>query len=219
MCKALRLTVSFLVLAGIAGAATQHFLTFGKWMPVKWYAGAQESKVEALKVRPLYVDGKLKEFTLGEPHEITDRLMVVRRSFRLNDQLPEDAKRVPQWKWQRGGWLLVDRSTGKVSQLTLPEFDFFYSAASWYRDYVAYCGMSDDGGKVYAIVAQLGRKKPLVKKELGAALQSDIPDSQCAVPTWQRQPTRVNFTPYTGEQFHVVVRGHTADVITTADEE
>jgi hypothetical protein len=93
MCKALRLTVSFLVLAGIAKAATQHFLTFGKWMPVKWYAGAQESKVEALKVRPLYVDGKLKEFTLGEPHEITDRLMVVRRSFRLNDQLPEDAKR------------------------------------------------------------------------------------------------------------------------------
>jgi hypothetical protein len=113
----------------------------------------------------------------------------------------------------------VDRSTGKVSQLTLPEFDFVYSAASWYRDYVAYCGMSDDGGKVYAIVAQLGRKKPLVKKELGAALQSDIPDSQCAVPTWQRQPTRVNFTPHTGEQFHVVVRGHTADVVTTADEE
>lgn len=25
------------------------------------------------------------------------------------------------------------------------EFDSTYSAASWYRDYVAYCGVSDDG--------------------------------------------------------------------------
>ena len=47
----------------------------------------------------------------------------------------------------------------------LPEFDSFYSAASWYRDYVAYCGVGDDGKKTYAMVAQISRRKPVLKKE------------------------------------------------------
>ena len=46
----------------------------------------------------------------------------------------------------------VDRLTGRVSQLNLPEFDPFYSTASWYRDYIAYCGVSEDGKKLYAVV-------------------------------------------------------------------
>jgi hypothetical protein len=32
---------------------------------------------------------------------------------------------------QRGGWLLVDRLTGHVAPINLPEFDVLYSAASW----------------------------------------------------------------------------------------
>jgi len=56
----------------------------------------------------------------------------------------------------------------------LPYFDPFYSAASWYRDYVAYCGLADDGEKLYAVVAELGRKKPLVRRDLGAPGADDM---------------------------------------------
>ena len=87
---------------------------------------------------------------------MTDRLIVVRRAFRLNDALPEEATSIPNWRWQRGGWLLVDRITGHVSPINLPEFDAFYSKAAWYRDYVAYCGVSDDGKNLYAVVAHWG---------------------------------------------------------------
>jgi len=76
----------------------------------------------------------------------------------VNDALPaanaNAAAPLRYGKWQRGGWLLVDRLTGRVSQLNLAEFDPFYSTASWYRDYIAYCGVSEDGKKLYAVVAQ-----------------------------------------------------------------
>jgi len=125
------------------------------------------------------VDGRVKEYVIGSPHEVTDRLFVVRRAFRVNDSLPQDSG--PRWQWQRGGWLLVDRTTGRVSPINLPEFDAFYSAANWYRDYVAYCGVSDDGKKTYAMVAQLGRRKPVLKKPLSNdGLADDAPpDSAC----------------------------------------
>ena len=58
-----------------------------------------------------YVDAKLREFTMGEPHDVTDRIFVVRRAYRVNDWLPDDPKSVPKWRWQRSGWLLVDRQT------------------------------------------------------------------------------------------------------------
>ena len=44
-------------------------------------------KLLELKVRPLFVDTRLKEYTTGTPHELTDRLFVVRRAFRVNDTL------------------------------------------------------------------------------------------------------------------------------------
>src|SRR6266705_3884589 len=141
--------------------AKPHLLTFGKAMEVKWFVGPSETKTMALNVRPFYVDGRLREFTLGDPHDVTDHLFVVRRAFRVNDALPQDARLPANWRWQRGGWLLVDRSSGHISPISLPYFDPFYSAASWYRDYVAYCGLADDGEKLYAVVAELGRKKPL----------------------------------------------------------
>jgi len=48
--------------------------------------------------------------------------------------------------------------------VNLPDFDAVYSAATWYRDYVAYCGVSDDGTKRFDMVAELNRKKPVLKK-------------------------------------------------------
>jgi hypothetical protein len=108
--------------------------------------------------------------------------------------------------------LLVDRETGRVSQLSLPNFDAFYSLASWYRDYAAYCGVSDDGAKVFAIVAQLGSRKPILKRELGPVKDAEMPDAQCLAPDWQRQPVRVTFSPAGAQKLTFNIRGHAADL-------
>jgi hypothetical protein len=210
--------VTLLVSLPAFGAPKSHVIAFGKATSIKWLVGPAEDKALDLKVRALYVDTRLKEFTLGAPHDVTDRLFVVRRAFRLNDNLPEESASAPRWHWQRGGWLLVDRVTGKISQITLPEFDPYYSTASWYRDYAAYCGVSDDGKKLYAVVAQLGRRKPILKKALGEASGDDMPDSECSAPAWDRQPVRVSFTPEDGQKLTYSVRGHAVDVVNDSDE-
>jgi len=208
------------LLPGIAsGAPKPHVLSFGKWSTVKWFIGPSQDKPLDLKIRALYVDGRLKEFTLGTPHDVTDRLLVVRRAFRLNDALPEETSSVPNWRWQRGGWLLVDRITGHVAPINLPEFDSFYSKAAWYRDYVGYCGVSDDGKNLYAMVAQLGRRKPILKKALGDASADDVPDSACPAPSWQRQPVRVTFISQPDQKLTYSVRGHAVDVVNDEEEE
>ena len=168
MRPALCMLSAIFLLPGIAGGVPKpHVVSFGKWTTVKWFVGPGQDKPLDLRIRALYVDRRLKEFTLGTPHDVTDRLIVVRRAFRLNDALPEESTSVPNWRWQRGGWLLVDRITGRASPINLPEFDPFYSKAAWYRDYIAYCGLSDDGKNLYAMVAQLGRRKPILKKGSG----------------------------------------------------
>jgi hypothetical protein len=216
--------MAFLALSLAAAAAPKrHVLTFGKWMPVKLFVGPNEERSLEIKIRSLYVDGRLREFTTGDAHDVTERLFVVRRAYRLNDWLPSDEGKAHKWKWQRGGWVLVDRETGRITQLNLPNFDPFYSLASWYRDYAAYCGTSDDGEKLYAVVAQLGRKKPVLKRELGPVKDTDMPDAQCIAPDWQRQPPRVTFTPSEGQKLTFNIRGHAADLAPmandTADEE
>lgn len=181
-------------------------------------SGGANDKARTIKIRALIVDGRVKEYILGSPHEVTDRLFVARRVFRVNDSLPEDA--APRWQWQRGGWLLVDRTTGRVSPINLPELDAFYSAASWYRDYVAYCGVSDDGEKTYAIVAQLSRRKPLLKKALSGGIPDDAaPDSACPPPTWLRSPVRVTFEPAGGTRQSFAIRGHVVDLVNDAEDD
>jgi hypothetical protein len=209
-----------LFLQNSSPATRIHVIAFGKPMSVPWIAGsaADNDKPQFIKVRVLIVDGRVKEYVLGAAHEVTDRLFVVRRAFRVNDSLPEDS--APRWQWQRGGWLLVDRISGRVSALTLPEFDSFYSAASWYRDYVAYCGVADDGKKIDAVVAQIGRRKPVLKKTLSSdSIKDDAsPDSACPLPEWQRNPTRVSFEA-AGEKQTFAIRGQVVDLVNDADEE
>src|ERR1700739_940827 len=89
-----------IALAATSSAAKEHAVTFGAPTQVQWFVGAAEENSLKLKVRPLYVDGHLKEFTIGEPRDITDRAFVVRRAYRVNDQLPSDTKQAPKWKWQ-----------------------------------------------------------------------------------------------------------------------
>jgi hypothetical protein len=218
-------TTTFVLMFVMIGAASEkcaavpkpHVITFGKWMSAKW-PNATGQKLLDLKVRPLFVDTRLKEYTTGSPHDLTERLFAVRRAFRMNDALPGEAVNTTQWQWQRGGWLLVDRLTGRVSQLNLPEFDPFYSAASWYRDYIAYCGVSEDGKKLYAVVAQVGRRKPVLKKDVGEPAAGDDPDSECPPPEWQRTPMRVIFQ-HGGEQKVVFsIRSRVVDVVNDAEE-
>ncbi|HTC46078.1 MAG TPA: hypothetical protein VK722_02055 [Candidatus Aquilonibacter sp.] len=203
-----------------------HIITFGKSISVQWFAerDAENAKAIPLKVRPLLVDARMKEFTLGLPHDVTDRLFVIRRAFRMNDSLPEESASPPHWQWQRGGWLLVDRVTARISPLNLPEFDTQYSAVSWYRDYAAYCGLSDDGKKIYAVVAQINRRKPVLKKVLDSAAMKDeekipSPDSICPAPAWQRSPARVSFEPTNAAKQTFAVRGHLVDLITEEEDD
>jgi hypothetical protein len=233
MRRRLLLIVLSLCIAAHESAAVPkpHVIVFGKWTAAK-SPNATGEKMLDLKVRPLLVDSRLREYTTGAPHELTDRLFVVRRVFRVNDALPQES--AARWQWQRGGWLLVDRLSGRISPLNLPEFDPFYSTASWYRDYVAYCGVSEDrqredrqkedrqkedGQKRYAVVAQVGRRKPILKKALGEPAGGDEPDSECPAPTWERTPARVTFQPAGGQKVMFSIRGRVVDVVTDAEDE
>lgn len=205
--------VSCLLFGGIALAASKpHVVAFGKWTTVKWAVGEDEHASLDLKVRPLFVDGQTKEFTTGLPHDVTDRTFAVQRVFRLNDSLSQEAAR---WRWERGGWLLVNRVTGKMQQVPLPEFDPYNSSVMWFRDYAAYCGVSEDGKKASAIVVQLGRRKPMLKKPLGDA--AAIPASDCPAPVWQRAPARVTFDPKNEQKFTFTVPTRALDAV--AEEE
>lgn len=210
--------ISGLVLAGLllSGAAKSKVVSFGRWMSVKWLVGAQEETALELKVRPLLVNGEVKLFSTGESHDITPQLFVVREAHRLNDMLPSDT--VPKWKWQPGGWVLVNRATAHITKINLPEYDSFYSEGVWYRDFVAYCGVADNE-KLYAMVVQVGRRKPVVKKLLGAAKIGDLPNSECATPQWLRQPMRVIFEPVGGQKVSFNVRGQTVEIPSDSSEE
>jgi len=216
--KVLPLLLILLVtsLSGTVSAANKpHVITFGKWVSAKW-PNATGQELFDFKVRPLLVDARIKEYTTGNPHEVTDRLFVVRRAFRLNDALPFE--NAPRWQWQRGGWLLVDRLTGHISQLNLPEFDAFHSTASWYRDYIAYCGVSEDGKDVFAMLVQVGRRKPILKKEVGQAKSGDDPDSACLVPTWERSPMRVTFQADGDHKLIFSLRNRIVDGVNDGDD-
>ncbi len=216
------------LILGLANASSAvskpHIVALGKWTSAQWFPDSIDGdKPVALRVRPLLVDARIKEFTLGPTHDVTDRLFVVRRAFRVNDSLPQESDSSPRWQWQRGGWLLVDRVSGHVAAINLPEFDAFYSAASWYRDYAAYCGVSEDGKKVYAVVAQISRRKPVLKKLLEGATWNEAenaaPDSACPAPAWERAPVRVTFEPVGIAKQTFAIRGHLVDLVAEDSDE
>lgn len=167
-------------------------------------AGAQTGE-DSLKIRALLVDTVLKEWTTGDAHDVTDRSFVVRRAIRLNDSLPSDvadqkfapaassAPAASRWVWQRGPWLLVDRVTGRITPLKLPDYDPGVSQVSWFRDYGAYCGITATGKSLYAVVAQVERGKPILAKKLSAFDVENHPDPACNQPDWQREPLRITF--------------------------
>jgi len=168
-------------------------------------AGPEET---ILKTRALLVDGRVSEWTTGEAHDVTDRSFVVRRALRINDSLPADwlpanasppdkaAKPAAEhWVWQRGPWLLVDRATGRVTALKLPDYDPGASQVAWFRDYGAYCGVTATGKSLYAVVAQVGVRKPVLAKKLAAYDAASHPWPVCSESEWQREPLKITFHP------------------------
>lgn len=187
-----------LLLLCLPGAAKVHSVTLGGWRKVPYTApsaGSSSSPDEPtrLRVRPLVVDGQVKDWTTGEIHEITDRTFVARRAVKLNDALPDEAG--AHWLWVLGPWLLVDRISAHISILHLPDFDPAVSEIVWFRDYAAYCGVNSTGKHLYAVVSQLGVRRPLIAKALSQWTVDDHPTPACAPATWQRQPLQVVFHP------------------------
>jgi hypothetical protein len=193
-------------------ASKPHVVAFGKWTSIKWQADDDGNSLD-VKVRPLIVDGKIKEFTLGPTHDVTEHLFVVQRMFRVNDSLPQESG-PPRWRWERGGWLLVDRTSGRVQAITMPEFDPYHSQANWFRDYVAYCGTSDDSQKGFAMIVQLGNRRPLLKKTLPENNREG-----CPAPTWQRNPVRVSFATREDPKLTFTVSSRAVDLATDDESE
>jgi len=157
-------------------------------------AGAAPDE-DSLKIRALLLDSVVKEWTTGDSHDVTDRSFVVRRVIRLNDALPTDKPGQGHWVWQRGPWLLVDHVNGHIVALKLPDYDNAVSQVSWFRDYGAYCGLTTSNKSLYAVVAQVAARKPVLAKKLDAFDQSSHPLPVCAPAEWQREPLRITFHP------------------------
>jgi hypothetical protein len=192
-----------------------HTVTLGPYRRVPYTPpdATPETKgdeTSSLKIRPLFVDDRQKEWTTGEIHDVTDRTFTVRRALRINDALPSEAG--SRWIWQPGPWLSVDRMTGHITALHLPDFDAAVSDVVWFRDYAAYCGTSTTAAKggLYAIVAQLGAHKAVVQKQIGKWPQTDHFIPVCQPAGWQRLPLRVTLKPTGGEATTYDVVGGTS---------
>jgi hypothetical protein len=159
-------------------------------------AGPDEN---TLKIRALIVDGVVKEWTSGDAHDVTDRSFVVRRVIRLNDTLPGEkpgpGDKAGHWVWQRGPWLIVDKITGHIVALKLPDWDPGVSLASWFRDYAAYCGVTASGKSLNAVVAQVAARKPVLSRKLAPFDSENHPSPVCGTAEWQREPLRITFHP------------------------
>ena len=189
-------------LTGLA-APIVHTVTLGAsrrvpYTPPEANSGNKGDEGTTLRVRPLLVDGRQREWTVGELHEVTDRSFVVRRVLRINDSLPGDL--AARWTWQPGPWLMVDRTTGHITALHLPAFDPEVSEAVWFRDYAAYCGIATTvKGGLVAVVAELGARKAVVQRAIGPWPQANAPYPVCAAAKWQRTPMRATIQPAGGE--------------------
>jgi hypothetical protein len=186
----------------IASAAKVHTVGLGAvrkvpYTPPEATPETRSDDSTSLRVRPLMVDDKQREWTVGPIHEVTDRTFVVQRALRLNDGLPGEAVR---WTWQPGPWLMVDRVTGHVTALHLPDFDPQVSEIIWFRDYAAYCGIATTlKGGLMAVVAELGARKAVVQQKLSAWPLPNAPHPVCEASKWQRTPMRATIQQAGGQ--------------------
>lgn len=67
------------------------------------------------------------------------------------------------------------------------------SQVSWFRDYAAYCGVTASGKSLYAVVAQLEVRKPVLARKLEVLDGDSHANGMCGPVEWQREPLRVTF--------------------------
>jgi hypothetical protein len=200
-------------LGAAAAPAKVHTVVLGAarrvpYTPAEANPDQKSEEATTLRVRPLLVDEHQKEWTVGEPHDVTDRSFVIRRALRINDALPGEG---PRWTWQPGPWLMVDRVTGHVAALHLPAFDAEVSDAVWFRDYAAYCGIATTAkGGLVVVVAQLGARKAVVQKVIAAWPQEHAPYPVCLRAKWQRSPIRATLQATGGPPLTFDVLGTTS---------
>ncbi len=191
-------------------AAKLHIVTLGAvrkvpYTPPEATADNKSEEATTLRIRPLVVDDKPREWTVGELHEVTDRTFVIRRALRINDGLPGEPAR---WSWQPGPWLQVDRTSGHISPLHLPEFDPQISEVVWFRDYAAYCGLLPTlKGGVMAIVVELGTHKPVGQRVLSSWPLDKPSHPVCSPAQWQRMPMRATLSLTGGQPVTFDVAG------------
>lgn len=219
------LLTSFLSPPTFAAPRKQHAAALGAPKKVSYSKTGDPSCAlpgeEWLKIRPLVVDDQIKEWTTGDSHDVTDRTFVVRRAIRLNDALPGDkpGAQKEHWIWQRGPWLMVDRLTGRVTALKLPDYEPGVSQVSWFRDYGAYCGLTSSGKTLYAVVAQLAARKPVLAQKLDV-YTPDPALPACLAPDWQREPLRITFHQVgKGDFMYEIVPGSAVLVEDSGDDE
>lgn len=204
-----------------AAAPKTHTVALGParkvvYAPPEATAENVSGEASTLRVRPLFVDGLQREWTVGDLHEVTDRSFTIRRALRLNDALPGEAAR---WTWQPGPWLLVDRVSGHIVALHLPAFDPAVSEAAWFRDYAAYCGITTTArGGLVAVVAQLSSRKAVAERLISKWPLATPPHPACGPVRWQRTPMRVTVQPNGGEAITFDVVG-TSSLIEDGDSE
>ena len=205
-----------------ATATKSHVVTLGVVRKVPYQSSgvtttASGDDAPTLKIRALLIDGVQKEWTTGEAHDVTDRSFTVQRVMKLNDALAGEAA---HWVWQPGPWLLVDRATGRVTALHLPDFDPVVSQAVWFRDYAAYCGVNETvrAQSLVAVVAQLGVRRPVVHRVLSKWDAGNHATPACAQAVWMRTPMRVKMQPTGGDAFEVAVEGNAAGLIEDNDD-
>ncbi|AFL87015.1 hypothetical protein Terro_0678 [Terriglobus roseus DSM 18391] len=210
---------ALLGLSSMANAASKvHVVALGPVRRVPYVAAdvsrdAKEDEAGMLRIRPLTVDGVVREWTTGDQHNITDRSFVTRRVIHVNDALPSD--KAGRWVWQPGPWILIDRVSGRVTALHLPEFDASLSEVAWYRDYAAYCGIhvAAKGGGLTAQVWQIGTRRAALNKVIAPWPQAERVRPVCAVPVWQREPMRVTMQPAGGDAVSYEVVGTSTQLV------
>ena len=181
-----------------------HIVTLGPSRRVPYVAAdvsreAKEDEAGTLRIRALTVDGKVREWTTGDQHDVTDRSFVTRRVLHVNDALP--GEKIGRWVWQPGPWLLVDRVSGRITPLHLPDFDSSISDVVWYRDYAAYCGIhtAAKSGGLSAEVWQIGARRAALQKVIASWPQPERVRPVCAPAAWQREPMRVTLQANGGD--------------------
>jgi hypothetical protein len=187
-------------LAAAAAHAKVHTVTLGPsrrvpYTPPESTPDTKSEDATSLRIRPLLVDGQQKEWTVGELHDVTDRTFVIRRALHINDALAGEAAR---WSWQPGPWLSVDRTTGRVTALHLPDFDPEVSGTLvWFRDYAAYCGVHvlAKSSSLTAMVWELGGRRAAVSQKISGWPMTPPSHTPCSAATWQRTPMRVTLRP------------------------